>query len=459
MNLNVVILAAGKGTRMKSVLPKVLQPLAKSPLLVHVLNTTFTLNASRVVVVYGHGGEQVKTCIESVFPERPLAWAEQAQQLGTGHAVMQALPEVDDDARVLVLYGDVPLTSASTLDRLINTVPVERLGLLTIHMDKPTGYGRILRDAAGRVLQIVEEKDASAEQKLVTEVNTGIMVATAKKLREWLPKLSSNNAQGEYYLTDIVKLANDDGTGVEAVVVSDPIEVEGVNDKRQLARLERLFQHRNAEHLMAMGATVADPARLDVRGHVDVGSDCFIDVNVVFEGRVVLGNHVEIGPNCVIIDSVIGNNTVIKANCILENAKLADHCDVGPFARLRPGTELASEAKIGNFVETKNTRLGPHSKANHLTYLGDCDIGKDVNVGAGTITCNYDGANKHKTIIGDGAFIGSNSSLVAPIEIGAGATVGAGSTVTRKAEPNALTITRAKQTTIESWQRPVKKKH
>lgn len=459
MNLNVVILAAGKGTRMKSVMPKVLQPLAKRPLLVHVLTTTFALHTSRVVVVYGHGGEQVKTCIDKSFPDKPLAWAEQAQQLGTGHAVMQAMPNVDDDARVLVLYGDVPLTSTSTLERLINLVPENRLGLLTIHMDKPTGYGRILRDAHGRVMQIVEEKDATAEQKLVTEVNTGIMVASAKKLREWLPTLSSNNAQGEYYLTDIVKLANDDGTGVEAVVVSDPLEVEGVNDKRQLARLERLFQHRNAEHLMAMGATVADPARLDVRGHVSVGSDCFIDVNVVFEGNVTLGNHVEIGPNCVIIDSVIGNNSVIKANSILENAKLADHCDVGPFARLRPGTELAREAKVGNFVETKNARLGPHSKANHLTYLGDCDIGKDVNVGAGTITCNYDGANKHKTIIGDGAFIGSNSSLVAPVEIGEGATIGAGSTVTRKADANKLTVTRAKQTTIDGWQRPVKKKH
>lgn len=458
MNLNVVILAAGKGTRMKSLLPKVLQPLAKRPLLVHVLSTTFSLNAERVVVVYGHGGDQVKNAIEYVYPDKRIAWAEQAQQLGTGHAVLQSLSHLEDDARVLVLYGDVPLTSASTLERLFGLVPENRLGLLTIHMDKPTGYGRILRDANGKVMQIVEEKDASSEQKLVTEVNTGIMVAPAKKFREWLPALSANNAQGEYYLTDIVKLANDDGTGVEAVVVSDPIEVEGVNDKRQLARLERMYQHRNAEHLMAMGATVADPSRLDVRGSVTVGSDCYIDINAVFEGHVVLGNNVEIGPNCVIIDSVIGNNSVIKANSILENARLADHCDVGPFARLRPGTELASGAKIGNFVETKNARLGPHSKANHLTYLGDAEIGKDVNVGAGTITCNYDGANKHKTTIGDGAFIGSNSSLVAPIDIGAGATIGAGSTVTRKAEPNALTVTRAKQATIEGWQRPVKKK-
>lgn len=458
MNLNVVILAAGKGTRMKSLLPKVLQPLAKRPLLVHVLSTTFSLNAHRVIVVYGHGGDQVKTCIEQTFADKPIAWAEQAQQLGTGHAVMQALPALEDDARVLILYGDVPLTSTSTLERLFGLVPADQLGVLTIHMDKPTGYGRILRDANGNVLQIVEEKDATPEQKLVTEVNTGIMVASARKLREWLPALSSNNAQGEYYLTDIVKLANDDGTGVKAVVVTDPIEVEGVNDKRQLARLERMYQQRNAEHLMAMGATVADPARLDVRGSVTVGSDCYIDVNVVFEGHVTLGNHVEIGPNCVIIDSVIGNNSVIKANSILENARLADHCDVGPFARLRPGTELASGAKIGNFVETKNARLGPHSKANHLTYLGDAEIGKDVNVGAGTITCNYDGANKHKTIIGDGAFIGSNSSLVAPIEIGAGATIGAGSTVTRKAEAHALTVTRAKQATVEGWQRPVKKK-
>lgn len=459
MNLNVVILAAGKGTRMKSVLPKVLQPLAKRPLLTHVLETVFIMNTTRVVVVYGHGGEQVQTCIEKTYPDSAIAWAEQSQQLGTGHAVLQALPQLEDNARVLVLYGDVPLTDVSTLERLVSSVPVDTLGLLTIHLEKPAGYGRILRDAAGRVMQIVEEKDATVEQKQVTEVNTGIMIATAKKLREWLPSLSSNNAQGEYYLTDIVKLANDDGTGAEAVVVTDPIEVEGVNDKRQLARLERLFQYRNAEHLMAMGATLADPARLDVRGSVTVGSDCYIDVNAVFEGHVVLGNHVEIGPNCVIINSVIGNNSVIKANSMLENARLADHCEVGPFARLRPGTELASGAKIGNFVETKNARLGSHSKANHLTYLGDCEIGRDVNVGAGTITCNYDGANKHKTIIGDGAFIGSNSSLVAPIDIGEGATIGAGSTVTRKAEPNTLTVTRAKQTTIEGWQRPAKKKH
>lgn len=459
MNLNVVILAAGKGTRMKSTLPKVLQPLAKRPLLAHVLDTVFRLGAARVVVVHGHGGSEVRTYVENAFPDRQVAWAEQVEQLGTGHAVMQALPALPDGSRVLILYGDVPLTESSTLQRLAGSVPPDQLGLLTIHLEKPTGYGRILRDAQGRVMQIVEEKDATAEQKLVTEVNTGIMIASVEKLRAWLPALSSNNAQGEYYLTDIVKLANDDGSGVVPVKVTDPIEVEGVNDKRQLARLERLFQHKNADHLMAMGATLADPARIDVRGSVTVGTDCYIDVNVVFEGHVVLGNHVEIGPNCVISDSVIGNNTVIKANCVLENARVADHCDVGPFARLRPGTELGSEAKIGNFVETKNTRMGPHSKANHLTYLGDCDIGKDVNVGAGTITCNYDGANKHKTTIGDGAFIGSNSSLVAPIDVGAGATIGAGSTVTRKAEANALTITRAKQTTIEGWQRPVKNKH
>ncbi|CBL47375.1 UDP-N-acetylglucosamine pyrophosphorylase protein [gamma proteobacterium HdN1] len=457
MKLDVVILAAGKGTRMKSFLPKVLQPLAKRPLLSHILETSLSLNAHKVAIVFGHGGDQVQSQIKKEFSDAPIAWVEQQQQLGTGHAVSQALPVLDDDARALILYGDVPLTSIATLVGFQDSVPKDQLGVLTIEMAVPTGYGRIIRGECGQVVRIVEEKDASVAEKAVTEVNTGIMVAPAARLKEWLPRLSSNNAQGEYYLTDIVKLANEGGVAVQAVLVDDPMEVEGVNDKRQLAKLERLLQAKHANHLMAMGATLADPARVDVRGQVEVGSDCFIDVNVVFEGRVVLGNNVEIGPNCLIKDSVIGNNTTIKANSMLDNARLADHCDVGPFARLRPGAELASAARVGNFVEVKNTYLGAHSKANHLAYLGDCEIGTEVNVGAGTITCNYDGVNKHKTRIGDGAFIGSNSSLVAPLEIGAGATIGAGSTITRKAEADALTVTRAKQTTIEGWRRPTKK--
>ena len=458
MDLNVVILAAGKGTRMKSSLPKVLQPLAKKPLLSHVLETSFQLEATRVIVVYGHGGEQVKETITQAFPDKPIRWVEQREQLGTGHAVKQALQELESGSRTLVLYGDVPLVSESTLTRFLNQVSPGQAGVLTVRLDNPKGYGRIIRDHAGAVREIVEEKDAGEEIRKIHEVNTGIMLADTLDFQAWLPVISNENAQSEYYLTDIVKIANDHHVPVIASLVGDPIEVEGVNDKRQLARLERMLQLHIADRLMIAGATLADPARLDVRGSLKVGQDCFIDVNCVFEGQVELADNVEIGPNCVVINSTIGNNSVIKANCILENAILGEDCDVGPYARLRPGTELKQHAKIGNFVETKNTVLGKNSKANHLTYLGDSVIGENVNIGAGTITCNYDGANKHKTIIGDGAFIGSNSALVAPVEIGAGATVGAGSTITKAAKENALTVARGKQVTLEGWQRPTKKK-
>ena len=458
MDLNVVILAAGKGTRMKSRLPKVLQPLAKKPLLSHVLQTSLRLNATRVIVVYGHGGEQVKDQISSQFPGSPIEWVEQREQLGTGHAVKQALPQLQDNSRTLVLYGDVPLTGDDTLNRFLNQVSPGQCGVLTVKLANPKGYGRIIRDHAGVVREIVEEKDAGEEIRKICEVNTGIMLADTLDLQAWLPKITNNNAQGEYYLTDVVKLANDHDVPVIGCLVDNPVEVEGVNDKRQLARLERMYQQQLADELMVAGATLIDPARIDIRGSVSVGQDCCIDINCIFEGNVTLGDNVQIGANCVIINSSIADNSVVKPYCHIENAVIGADCDVGPFARLRPGTEMKEHARIGNFVETKNTVLGKGSKANHLTYLGDTVTGDKVNVGAGTITCNYDGVNKHKTIIGDGAFIGSNSSLVAPVEIGAGATVGAGSTITKDADQNALTVARAKQITVTGWKRPEKKK-
>ncbi|HVL01917.1 MAG TPA: bifunctional UDP-N-acetylglucosamine diphosphorylase/glucosamine-1-phosphate N-acetyltransferase GlmU [Dongiaceae bacterium] len=458
MDLNVVILAAGKGTRMKSSLPKVLQPLAKKPLLSHVLQTSLQLKATRVIVVHGYGGDQVKDMISQQFPDSPIEWVEQKEQLGTGHAVKQALPQLQAGSRTLVLYGDVPLIRAETLNQFLQTVGTGQCGVLTVKLAEPKGYGRIVRDDTGVVRQIVEEKDASPDIRKIDEVSTGILLADTRDLQTWLPKVTNQNAQGEYYLTDLIKIANDHDAAVTASLVENPAEVEGVNDKHQLARLERLYQQLLADELMAAGATLLDPARIDIRGRVRVGQDCSIDVNCVFEGEVELGDNVEISANCVLINCKIGSNTVVHPNCVIEKAVIGEDCEVGPFARMRPGTELKEKAKVGNFVETKNTVLGKGSKASHLTYLGDTVTGEKVNVGAGTITCNYDGANKFKTIIGDGAFIGSNSSLVAPLEIGAGATIGAGSTITKGADPNALTVARAKQVTISGWKRPEKKK-
>ncbi|MBA54347.1 MAG: UDP-N-acetylglucosamine diphosphorylase/glucosamine-1-phosphate N-acetyltransferase [Pseudomonadales bacterium] len=457
MDLNVVILAAGKGTRMKSRLPKVLQPLAKKPLLAHVLETSFKLNAHKVIVVYGHGGDSVKTEIAAHFPDAPIHWVEQAEQLGTGHAVKQALDLLETNTRTLILYGDVPLISEATLSRFLNEVQPGECGVITVKLDDPTGYGRIVRDHAGVVREIVEEKDAGKEIRKIEEVNTGIMLADSIDLQQWLPTIENKNVQGEYYLTDLVRISNEHDVPVIGCRVKDPIEVEGVNDKRQLAKLERMLQKHLAEKLLLAGATLADPERIDIRGEVSVGQDCFIDVNAIFEGKNSLGDNVQIGPNCLIQNSTIGSNSVIKANSVLENAVVGKDCDIGPYARLRPGTKLSDQVKIGNFVETKNIQMGMASKANHLTYLGDSVIGKDVNIGAGTITCNYDGANKHQTVIGDNAFIGSNSSLVAPVEIGEGATIGAGSTISKDAKGHALTVTRAKQVTLESWTRPTKK--
>lgn len=453
MTLNVVILAAGQGTRMRSAKPKVIHELAGKPMLGHVLETARALDPTKIVVVYGHGGEQV---VEAIG-QPDLSWVEQAEQLGTGHAVQQALPVLDGDSACLVLYGDVPLIQAETLNKLVAETAEDKLALLTVVLGNPAGYGRIVKDAAGVVTAIVEEKDASAEQKQICEVNTGVMAIPGQYLSRWLGQLDNNNAQGEYYLTDLVAMAHQQGVAISAIQALSAAEVAGVNNKQQLAELEREYQHQLAGRLMEAGATLADPARIDVRGELNIGRDVVIDVNCVFSGKVTLEDGVAIGPNCVIEDSVIGAGSVIKANSVLEQAVIGASCEVGPFARLRPGTRLSARAKVGNFVETKKAIVGEGSKLNHLSYVGDAEIGVGVNIGAGTITCNYDGVNKFTTRIEDGAFIGSNSSLVAPVTIGSGATVGAGSTIGRDAPANKLTLTRAKQKTVDSWKRPEKK--
>jgi len=450
--LHVVILAAGEGKRMKSDLPKVLQKIAGRPMLAHVIETARQLQPAGIHVVYGHGGDQVR----AAFADQPdLAWAEQARQLGTGHAVQQAMPDVPDDARVLVMYGDAPLFTAHTLRRLL--AAEGRLALLAAELDNPTGYGRILRDAEGRVAAVVEEKDASDEQRAVRLVNTGVIVADSTALKDWLSRLSNDNAQGEYYLTDVAGMASADFTAAEIVKVDDPRETEGANDPWQLAQLERAFQLRVVRALCLQGARVADPARIDIRGEVVVGRDVEIDVDVVFEGRVELGDGVSVGPFTRLKDVVLGAGTRVRAHCDLEGARAEGAVTIGPFARLRPGTVLADGVHVGNFVETKNATLGVGSKANHLSYLGDAVVGAKANIGAGTITCNYDGVNKSTTTIGDGAFIGSNSALVAPVAIGAGATIGAGSVISHDAPEGELTVARARQVTIEGWQRPQKK--
>ena len=452
MKLSVVILAAGQGKRMKSGLPKVLQPLAGSPLLQHVIDTARQLEPAGLHVVYGHGGEQVQAAMAA----EKLGWALQAQQLGTGHAVMQAMPAIPDDHLVLILYGDVPLTRLDTLRALIAAAADGSMSLLTVNMRDPSGYGRILRDAAGRPVAIVEHKDATEQQRAVREINTGLMAVPAKLLRRWLTSLRNDNAQGEYYLTDIVATAVREQVAVNAVIAADEVEVMGVNDKVQLAEVEAALRARRARELMIAGATLADPARIDVRGQVEVGPDVFIDVNVVFTGRVKLGPRVRIGPNCFITDADIGADTELRANCHVVEARVGERCDIGPFARLRPGAVLNNNVHIGNFVEVKNSEIGEGSKANHLSYIGDATIGSKVNVGAGTITCNYDGFNKWPTLIEDGAFIGSGAMLVAPVRIGAGATIGAGSTITRAAPGGTLTLERSKQTSVEGWQAPKK---
>nr|WP_312720086.1 bifunctional UDP-N-acetylglucosamine diphosphorylase/glucosamine-1-phosphate N-acetyltransferase GlmU [Stenotrophomonas geniculata] len=450
--LHVIILAAGAGKRMKSVLPKVLQPIAGQPMLAHVIDAARELQPAAIHVVYGHGGEAVR----QHFADQPdLQWAEQAQQLGTGHAVAQAMPQVPDAAQVLVLYGDVPLIRAQTLRDLL--AKPGRLAVLVADVDDPTGYGRVLRDAEGKVGSIVEQKDATDDQLRVRTINTGIIAAESTALRRWLSQLSNSNAQGEYYLTDVFAFAAHEYTPAEMALVADAQEAEGANDPWQLSQLERAWQRRAVRALCAQGARVRDPARLDIRGTVTVGSDVLIDVDVVLEGNIVLGDGVTVGPFNRLKDVNLGPGTEVRAHCDLEGVVTEGAALVGPFARLRPGTVLADGVHVGNFVETKKVTLGVGSKANHLTYLGDAVIGSKVNIGAGTITCNYDGVNKSTTTIGDNAFIGSNSALVAPVLIGEGATIAAGSVITRNAPDGKLTLARARQETIDGWKRPLKK--
>jgi bifunctional UDP-N-acetylglucosamine pyrophosphorylase/glucosamine-1-phosphate N-acetyltransferase len=453
MNLAVVILAAGQGKRMKSDLPKVLQPLAGVPLLGHVVSRARALNPSSIHVVYGHGGAAVR----EVLAKENLQWALQAEQLGTGHAVMQAMPNVADDELVLVLYGDVPLIQGETLRQLIGAAGPKAMSLLTVLLDNPAGYGRIVRNARGAIQKIVEQKDASKSQLKIREGNSGIMAVPAKLLRRWLGRLKNSNAQGEYYLTDVIAMAVKDKIKVTPIISPTVAEVLGVNDKVQLAELEALHRADRARQLMVAGATLADPSRIDVRGDVTVGRDVFLDANVLLEGTVTLGDRVRVGPNVVLRDVVIGADSIVHPNSILEQSELATGCIIGPYARLRPGSKLGVGVHIGNFVELKKTQIADGSKANHLTYLGDAVIGKGVNVGAGTITCNYDGVNKSTTTIEDGAFIGSGNMLVAPVRIGRNATTGAGSTITKDAPDGQLTLTRGKQTTLEGWKRPEKK--
>lgn len=452
MTLGVLVLAAGRGTRMHSRIPKVLHSLAGKPLLGHVLERAQAMGAGVIVTVYGHGGDQVREALGA--PGR--SWVLQSPQLGTGHAVIQALPALASCERVLVLYGDVPLISSATLRRLLDLSESTRLGILTAKVPDPRGYGRILRDQEGRVTGIIEDRDASRDQSNIDEVNTGILVADRASMEHWLAHIDNHNAQGEYYLTDIIALAAREGVDVASTEPDDLFEVAGVNDRVQLAALERHYQQVRAEELMRSGVTLTDPARFDLRGILYTDSDVSIDVNCIFEGEVRLASGVRIGPNCFLKDCEVGPETSILANSVIEGARVGAHARIGPFARLRAQTELADNTHVGNFVEIKKTRLGSGSKANHLTYLGDAQIGADVNIGAGTITCNYDGVNKSPTRIGDGAFIGSNTSLVAPVTVGEGATIGAGSVIRREAPAGQLTLARPPQQTIEGWRRPVK---
>lgn len=451
-SLNIVILAAGKGTRMQSLMPKVLHKLAGKALLQHVIDAAKQLNPSKIIVVYGYGGNAVP----EAFAHENIVWVEQKEQLGTGHAVQQAAPHLDQDATTLILLGDVPLLSRTSCETLLNKT--KALGLLTVKKANPTGYGRIVRNAQTAIEAIVEHKDATEQQRQITEVNTGIIAANNKHLKAWLAQLSNKNAQGEYYLTDIVALAVKDGYQIAAEVTNDESSVEGVNSKADLSGLERVYQMRYATALMNAGATLQDPFRIDVRGDLKIGKDVEIDVGCVFEGEVTLADNVKIGPYCVIKNSTIGSGTEIAAYTHIEQAHVNAGCKLGPYARLRPGAEIADHAHIGNFVEIKNSTIGDGSKVNHLSYVGDAIVGKNVNIGAGTITCNYDGANKFKTIIEDNAFIGSDTQLVAPVTIGEGATIAAGSTITRDAPAGQLTFCRAKeQKSIANWKRPVKK--
>jgi len=451
LNTSIIILAAGQGKRMNSALPKVLQPLAGRPLLEHVIECSRQVGADDICVVYGHGGEQVR----ATFGSDDIRWALQAEQHGTGHAVQQAMPETPDDNQVLILFGDVPLLTVATVRNLLDACGEKEVGVLTVDLRDPTGYGRIVRDN-GKVVRNVEERDASDDEKAITEINSGVMCCPSGLLKGWLNRLGNDNSQGEYYLTDVIGMAVQDGVVVHGVKTDRRVEVMGINDKKQLAEAERALQLRLVNKLLEEGVTFADPARVDIRGELRCGQDVFIDVNVVFEGQVVLGDNVTIKMNNLVRDSQIGSGTTICANCHVEGAATGNNCVIGPYARLRPGADLSDDVKIGNFVEVKKSTIGDGSKVNHLSYIGDSSIGTGVNVGAGTITCNYDGANKYQTIIGDNVFIGSGVELVAPVEVGHGATIGAGSTITKPAPDGQLTLERSKQMTIKGWKKPTK---
>lgn len=451
MSIKVVILAAGKGTRMKSAKPKVLHELGGKSLLKHVIDNISSLKPDNMITVVGHKSEQIIASITDT-----VEFVEQVEQKGTGHAVQQVLGHINDNDKVVIAYGDVPLTQKETFEKLLGITSESCIGLLTFSLEDPTGYGRIVRDNKGRVLGIVEQKDANDEQLAISELNSGMLSITGANLKSLLSRIDDDNAQGEYYLTDIFGLAAEDGLSIETVSPSFVWEVAGVNSRIQLAELERIYQLTQAEVLMTNGVTLNDPSRIDVRGSLTTGTDVEIDVNCVFLGDVVLGDNVKIGPNCVIKNCTIDSGTVVQANCVFEDSKVGENGTLGPFARLRPGSILASQAHIGNFVEIKNSTIDVGSKVNHLSYIGDCDIGKTSNIGAGTITCNYDGANKHRTIMGDNVFIGSNAALVAPVEIDNGATIGAGSVITRKVEPNQLAVTRSAVKTVNGYQRPQK---
>lgn len=452
-SLSVVILAAGKGTRMYSDLPKVLHPIAGKPMVKHVLDTVKQLNPQQIHLIYGHGGE----LMQQALANEVVNWVLQTEQLGTGHAMQQAMPCFADDENILVLYGDAPLISPAMLEKLISAKPNEGIALLTVCLENPTGYGRILREN-GSVIGIVEQKDASAEQLNIQEVNTGVMVASGSSFKKWLSQLTNHNAQKEYYLTDIIAMANQDGFSVEAVQAQDLMEVEGANNRLQLAALERYYQKQQAEKLMLAGVSIIDPQRFDLRGNLSHGKDVEIDVNVILEGKIVLGNRVKIGAGAILKNCEIGDDVEIKPYSVIEDSVIGKQAKIGPFSRLRPGTTLAEETHIGNFVEIKNAQIAQGSKVNHLTYIGDSEIGQRCNIGAGVITCNYDGANKFKTVIGDNVFVGSDCQLVAPVKIASGSTIGAGTTVTKDIAEQELVISRVPQRHIQGWQRPTKKK-
>lgn len=457
MNLQIIILAAGQGKRMYSETPKVLHQIAGKPMLTRIVETALQLKPEAIHVIYGHGGEHIKNTLADL----PVHWVHQAEQLGTGHAVLQALPFIPSSAEVLILSADVPLIQVNTLEALITTHQssntASSLTLLVAQLDNPQGLGRILRNEQQAIYSIVEEKDATEQERAIKEIYSGICCASADNLALWLPQLSNQNAQGEYYLTELIALAEKNHMPINSITVADPLEIQGVNTRLQLQQVERAWQEKTAEGLLAQGVMIADAKRFDARGELICGTDVFIDINCIFSGTVQLGNHCSIGPNCQLKDVILGDNCVIHPNSVLEGCIIANDCQIGPFARLREGTQLSAHCKIGNFVETKKAHFGEHSKASHLSYLGDALIGKQVNIGAGTITCNYDGVNKHQTIIEDGVFIGSDSQLIAPVTIGKEATLGAGSTIRKNVPPGELTITESKQKTLYGWKRPVKK--